>query len=106
MAIDRLVAASSQVRVGGAAVLRVALTVLLSTLALTGVALGAAAALAPSASLAVRRLAVSLACAASALAIRRRAEGVAPEDASAVYALYMELWKYFYGAYLCLPLAR
>jgi hypothetical protein len=54
----------------------------------------------------VRRLAVSLACAASVVAIRRRAASVSPDDPPAVYALYMELWKYFYGAYLCLPFAR
>ena len=62
--------------------------------------------LAPTAAHAVRRLAVSLACAASVVAIRRRAASVSPEDPPAVYALYMELWKYFYGAYLCLPFAR
>lgn len=93
-------------RIGAAAVLRLGLNVLLTTLALTGVALGAASTLAPTAAHAVRRLAVSLACAASVVAIRRRAASVSPEDPPAVYALYMELWKYFYGAYLCLPFAR
>jgi hypothetical protein len=71
-----------------------------------GQLLEAAATLAPTAALAVRRLAVSLACAASVVAIRRRAASVSPADPPAVYALYMELWKYFYGAYLCLPFAR
>ena len=93
-------------RIGAAAVLRLGLNLLTTTLALTGVALGAAATLAPTAALAVRRLAVSLACAASVVAIRRRAASVSPVDPPAVYALYMELWKYFYGAYLCLPFAR
>ena len=80
-------------RIGAAAVLRLGLNLLTTTLA-------------PTAALAVRRLAVSLACAASVVAIRRRAASVSPDDPPAVYALYMELWKYFYGAYLCLPFAR
>ena len=79
-------------RIGAAAVLRLGLNLLTTTLALTGVALGAAATLAPTAALAVRRLAVSLACAASVVAIRRRAASVSPDDPTAVYALYMELW--------------
>jgi len=55
---------------------------------------------------ALRRTAVAVIAALTARSVSRRAAGVDATDSGQVYALYMTLWKDFYKAYACLPLAR
>jgi len=97
---------SFSVRAGPKAVLRVAIGMLVCNFAAAAAVLGIAAATAATLATTIRRAFAGVMCLLVAAAIRRRAQGVPPQDAASVYSLYMELWKAFYLSYLCLPLAR
>lgn len=56
--------------------------------------------------LAVSRGAVGIASFACGLSVRKKAQGVDPEDSKQVYKYYMHLWKLFYASYLALPFVR
>ena len=64
------------------------------------------AATAPTAAALARRAVLALTAAATAWYVQRRAAGVAASESGEVYDLYMDLWRCFYAAYLCLPFAR
>ncbi len=103
---------SFSVRLGQKAVLRLAVSLLLCNyLAAAGMLAYAAwsalsAAASPATLVVTRRLAVSVAMAASGWSVFRKAREVVAEDADDVYRYYMHLWRCFYIAYAWLPFAR
>jgi len=63
-------------------------------------------AMAPAASVALRRGLVGLCCWAAGWSVHNAARGINAEDSGEVYDYYMYLWKLFYLSYLALPFVK
>mmetsp|Transcript_101025 Transcript_101025/g.281583 ORF Transcript_101025/g.281583 Transcript_101025/m.281583 type:complete len:114 (+) Transcript_101025:404-745(+) len=95
---------SLSVRLGPTRVLRWATALLLSLLGGTSAAFAVGTIVAEAAAVVFRRACLSVAALWALSFAARSRRDVDATDPQGVFDFYMDVWRIFYGAYLCLPL--